>query len=105
MRTLIFLVGFVVFGLVLFFVIGDVLVDRTWFGSLGNWAWLAAIGLIVADVFVPVPTTVVITVMGQKIRADFGSRDRDYWILLRRRGCLWSHSHAGPTLREMALGG
>ena len=73
MRTLICLVGFVVFGLVLFFVIGDVLVDRTWFGSLGHWAWLAAIGLIVADVFVPIPTTIVITAMGQRYGPVLGA--------------------------------
>ena len=65
MRTLACFCGFVVFGLVLFFVIGDVLVDRAWFRALGPWAWPAAVGLIVADVFVPIPTTVVITAMGQ----------------------------------------
>jgi len=66
MRTTLFLLGFLVFGLVLFFVFGDALVDRSWLDAFGQWVWLVGVGLIVADIFLPIPTTLVITVMGQK---------------------------------------
>src|SRR6476620_10136865 len=66
MRILFVVGGFIVFGLTLFFLLGDALVDRGRLESLGPWAWLVAVGLLVADVFLPIPTTVIITVMGQK---------------------------------------
>jgi uncharacterized membrane protein YdjX (TVP38/TMEM64 family) len=66
MRTLFVLGGFIVFGLTLFFLLGDALVDQGRLEALGPWAWLAAVGLLVADVFLPIPTTVIVTVMGQK---------------------------------------
>ncbi|MGE3807044.1 MAG: VTT domain-containing protein, partial [Gemmataceae bacterium] len=66
MRTLTCFLGFVCFGLVLFFLLGDALVDEAWLDALGGWAWLAAIGLMIADIAIPIPTTLVITVMGQK---------------------------------------
>ncbi len=65
-RTFFFLFGFIVFGLVLFFAIGDQLVDESWLDSLGSWAWVAAVLLIVADIFLPIPTTMVITMMGNR---------------------------------------
>lgn len=66
MRTIICFLGFVVFGLILFFVISDAFVSTTWLKSLGPWAWVVAIGLLIADIFLPIPTTLIITVMGQK---------------------------------------
>jgi uncharacterized membrane protein YdjX (TVP38/TMEM64 family) len=66
MRILFVLGGFLFFGLTLFFLLGDAWVDKGRLEALGPWAWLAAVGLLVADVFLPIPTTVVITVMGQK---------------------------------------
>ena len=66
MRTSLCFLGFLVFGLVLFFIFGDALVDRSWLDAFGDRVWLVAVGLIVADIFLPVPTTLVITVMGQK---------------------------------------
>jgi uncharacterized membrane protein YdjX (TVP38/TMEM64 family) len=60
------LLGFIAFGLVLFFVLGDALVERSWLDAFGSWVWLVGAGLIVADIVLPIPTTLVITVMGQK---------------------------------------
>lgn len=66
MRTVFCFVGFLVFGLVLFFLLGDALVDRSWLDAFGKWVWLIAVGLIVADIVLPIPTTLIITVMGQR---------------------------------------
>lgn len=35
-----------------------------WFNSFGPWAWLAGIGLIAADIVLPIPATLVMTAMG-----------------------------------------
>ncbi len=72
MRIFIFLVSFIAFGLVMFFVIGDALIDRSWLAALGDWLWVVAIALLIADVFIPIPTTVVVTVLGQKYGALLG---------------------------------
>lgn len=37
---------------------------RTWMERFGPWAWLAGIGLLVADVALPIPGTVVMSAMG-----------------------------------------
>jgi uncharacterized membrane protein YdjX (TVP38/TMEM64 family) len=66
MRTAVLFAGFVLFGLVLFFILGDALVNQNWLRSLGPQAWLVAVGFLVADVFVPIPTTLIITAMGQQ---------------------------------------
>ncbi len=65
MRTIFCFIGFVGFGLVLFFLLGDALVERSWLEHFGPWVWLAAVGLIIADIFVPIPVTLIITAMGQ----------------------------------------
>ena len=66
MRTLTCFFGFMIFGLILFFAIGNLAVDDAWFDAAPGWAWLVAVGLMIADIVVPVPTTVMITIMGQK---------------------------------------
>lgn len=66
MRIVLCLLGFVFFGLVLFFLLGDALVNRGWLDSLGEQVWIYAIGLMIADVLIPIPTTVIITALGQK---------------------------------------
>jgi len=66
MRIVVCFLGFVVFGLLLFFLIGDALVDKGWLDSLGELVWIYAIGLMIADVIIPIPTTVIITSLGQK---------------------------------------
>ncbi|GIW78634.1 MAG: hypothetical protein KatS3mg105_0441 [Gemmatales bacterium] len=66
MRIACCLAGFIVFGLVLFAAFGEILIEENWVESFGPWAWLAATVLIISDIVVPVPTTVVITMMGQQ---------------------------------------
>lgn len=66
MRTAVCFVGFVLFGMILFFILGNALVDQRWLRELGDWSWIVAVGLIVADIAVPIPTTLIITMMGQQ---------------------------------------
>src|SRR5688572_7859529 len=72
MRIALLLVGFLAFGLVLFFIAGDALVERSWLDAFGRWTWLVAVGLLVADIVLPIPTTLIITVMGQKYGPIWG---------------------------------
>ena len=65
MRTAFVFVGFVVFGLVLFFIIGNSLVDEDWLRSLGPWTGPLGVGLIIADIAIPIPTTLIITLLAQ----------------------------------------
>lgn len=37
---------------------------RAWMESYGHWAWLAGIALLVADIVLPVPSTVVMSALG-----------------------------------------
>ena len=61
MRTMFLFLGFIGFGLVMFFLVGDALVDRSWLDAFGRWVWLVAVGLLVLDIFAPIPTTLIIT--------------------------------------------
>lgn len=65
MRTLVCFLLFVVIGLVLFFAIGEQGSSKRWLESLGAWAWVGAVLLMIADIFIPVPSNVVITLMAQ----------------------------------------
>ena len=35
-----------------------------WLQRMGSWAWLAAIGLLASDLFLPIPSTVIFTALG-----------------------------------------
>lgn len=37
---------------------------RQWMESFGPWAWLAGIGLLIADIALPIPSTVVMSALG-----------------------------------------
>jgi uncharacterized membrane protein YdjX (TVP38/TMEM64 family) len=37
---------------------------QEWLLSLGRWAWLAAIGLLIADLFLPLPATPIMSALG-----------------------------------------
>lgn len=37
---------------------------RGWMGQFGGWAWMAGIGLLVADIVLPIPSTVVMSALG-----------------------------------------
>ena len=63
MRTLGLLAGFLVFGLVLFFVFGNLALHEQWREALGPWVWVGVIGLFIADILLPVPNTVLITAL------------------------------------------
>lgn len=63
-RTLAVFFGFLIFGLILFLLIGDAVVDEGWLESHGRWMWLAATALFIADIFIPIPTTVILTELG-----------------------------------------
>ncbi|MFO0864606.1 MAG: VTT domain-containing protein [Gemmataceae bacterium] len=66
MRTAFVFVGFLTFGLICFFVLGDSLVDQAWLDALGPWVWLAAVVFLVADILLPIPSTLIMTVLGQR---------------------------------------
>ncbi len=73
MRTAFYFVGFVVFGLVLFWLLGEQWVEEGgWLERHGKWAWVVAVGLMIADIFMPIPTTAVITAMGQQYGSLLG---------------------------------
>ncbi len=38
--------------------------SRTWMAQFGFWAWLAGIGLLIADIALPVPSTIVMSALG-----------------------------------------
>ncbi len=66
MRTTLYFLGFLTFGLTLFALIGDTFEDLAWTEQNRQWVWLIAIGLLIADIFIPIPTTMIITAMGQR---------------------------------------
>lgn len=66
MRVFFCIVGFLIFGLLLFVLLGDALVNEDWLDSLGNWKWVVVVGLIISDILIPIPTTLLITKMGQQ---------------------------------------
>jgi uncharacterized membrane protein YdjX (TVP38/TMEM64 family) len=66
MRLVYCFLGFVLFGLLLFLLLGDALVDQGWLAALGPWLGVVAVGLLLADIVAPIPTTVILTVLGQQ---------------------------------------
>ena len=38
--------------------------SRSWMAQFGFWAWLAGIGLLIADIALPVPSTIVMSALG-----------------------------------------
>ena len=97
MRTLLLFVGFVVFGLVLFFIFGDSAVNEDWFKSLGGWTWLVAIVFIVADIAIPIPTTLIITFLGQTYGVFLGG-------LIGTLGCFLAGVVAYGLTRSLGRG-
>ncbi|MDH3652565.1 MAG: VTT domain-containing protein [Saprospiraceae bacterium] len=68
----IFLFGFLAVSIIIPFLIwGDQLMDRfamegaiTWLTDYGKWAWLAAIVLLISDLLLPIPGTLVMAALG-----------------------------------------
>lgn len=71
-RSLVFLIIVILMGIIVPFMIwGDrfdsVLTlqgSRGWMEGFGTWAWLAGIALLVADIILPVPSTVIMSALG-----------------------------------------
>jgi uncharacterized membrane protein YdjX (TVP38/TMEM64 family) len=71
-RALLLLVLLVLSGIIVPFVIWGARFDsafslegaRAWMESYGRWAWAAGIALLVADIVLPVPSTVVMSALG-----------------------------------------
>lgn len=71
-RALILLILVVLVGIIVPFVIWGALFDETlslegarkWMEGYGGWAWAAGIALLVADIVLPVPSTVVMSALG-----------------------------------------
>lgn len=72
MRLFILLLGLAALVLIPFFLLGDGFMDRfgdegarIWLMEYGRaWGWLAALGLLMADLLLPVPATSVISALG-----------------------------------------
>ena len=71
MRLLFLFLGLAAIVLAIFFLWGDSLMtvftqDGTisWLTQYGNWAWLAAIGLLMADLLLPLPATLIMSALG-----------------------------------------
>lgn len=71
MRLLFWFLAFAVICLVIWAVTGDVWEQRftldgsvRWLEAAGPWAWAAGIGLLAADLILPVPSTVVMSALG-----------------------------------------
>lgn len=73
-RSLILLVFILLLGIILPFVIWGESFDKTlsvegtrrWMDDYGNWAWAAGMLLLISDIVLPVPSTVVMSALGWK---------------------------------------
>ncbi len=71
-RSLILLILFILAGIIVPFVIWGTAFDRSfsiegtrrWMEGYGSWAWVAGITLLVTDIVLPVPSTVVMSALG-----------------------------------------
>jgi uncharacterized membrane protein YdjX (TVP38/TMEM64 family) len=71
MRLLLLFLGLAAIVLVIFFLWGDSLMTVfteegtiSWLGNYGSWAWLAAIALLMADLLLPLPATLIMSALG-----------------------------------------
>jgi len=71
MRLIFLFIGLVVLVLIPFFIWGDTLMaffsweqSLDWLNGYGNWAWAVAILLLIADLFLPIPATIIFMVHG-----------------------------------------
>lgn len=73
-RSLILLIAVILAGIIVPFVIWGARFDATlslkgareWMEGYGQWAWVAGIVLLIADIALPVPSTVVMSALGWK---------------------------------------
>ena len=71
MRLIFLFIGLVVLVLIPFFIWGDTLMaffsweqSLDWLNGYENWAWAVAILLLIADLFLPIPATIIMSALG-----------------------------------------
>jgi len=71
MRLLFLFIALVAMVLIPFFIWGDTLMaffswehSLDWLKGYGNWAWAIAILLLIADLFLPIPATIIMSALG-----------------------------------------
>lgn len=71
MRLLYLFVGLAILVLLTFFIWGDSLMEMfsqagtvSWLSQYGKWAWVVAIMLLMGDLFLPLPATIIISALG-----------------------------------------
>lgn len=71
MRLTLLFIGLVVMVLVPFFIWGDVLMNFfseegsiSWLKEYGQWAWAVGIVLLISDLFLPMPATIIMSALG-----------------------------------------
>lgn len=71
MRLFLLFIGLAAIVLVIFFLWGDPLLTTfsqegsiTWLNRYGNWAWAAAIVLLMGDILLPLPATLIMSALG-----------------------------------------
>jgi len=97
MRLLVVFLGLAALVLITFFIWGDSLMISfnqegtiTWLNKYGAWAWLAAILLLMADLILPLPATLIMSALGFiygpviggciSVVGSFMSGSAGYWI-------------------------
>lgn len=71
MRLLVLFLGLAIIVLITFFIWGDPLMNLfseegtiSWLNQYGSWAWIFAIGLLMADLILPLPATLIMAALG-----------------------------------------
>ena len=97
MRLFLLFLGLAAIVLILFFFWGDTLMTAfsqqgtiAWLNQYGYWSWIAAIGLLMADLILPLPATLVMAALGYiygpvtggliSATGSFMSGSLGYWI-------------------------
>jgi uncharacterized membrane protein YdjX (TVP38/TMEM64 family) len=97
MRLFIVFIAFAALVLVSFFIWGDTLMQMfsmegsiAWLEAFGPWTWLAVIVLLVTDLFLPLPATIIMSASGYlhgiilgsiiNIAGSFASGSLGYWL-------------------------
>src|SRR6478736_10134700 len=108
MRFILLFIALVTMVLIPFFIWGDALMaffsaegSIAWLTAYGPWAWAIAIGLLVADLFLPLPATLIMSALGYiygpliggliSVAGAFISGSLGYWLcrLLGEKTAIW----------------
>ena len=97
MRLLLLFIGLAAIVLVIFFIWGDPLMTTfsqegsvTWLNQYGSWAWAAAIILLMGDILLPLPATLIMSALGYlygtltggliSVAGSFLAGSAGYWL-------------------------